>query len=946
MQGQSSNHDRRPDDRMTFKTAGLMTMLQTRMLPKLDDNDQVFVAGGRRISGNSASPTQPSKPRILVTPKATNRVAANWWVQFEDTYTQRQFSRRLDDFSYRFDVTSILAMAAYVFCYVIFDCVYMSITTKPLYTGTGYGVRITIRLLSCLLLCGGAMLHWKKSSDRPRYTPWGTKWWYTRSNALVVDITIFFLALHAVNFFSGDIWSPTVQYRIFFEFTIALSMRPVEKLQAILCACILGIFIPLIWLLVTMHTPTDTCVDGIISVNWDPQVAMLPAVAIIWPFVIERICHYRLLFLALEFVQWRRLQMEELEALLQCGQEEYGVADMKAKRNSITQVGRETLYDDDIESTGAASDKNGVGDHSVNKYVVGEEHLPSPTSTTSESRYVSALEEVDHTTPAELGIAHIHRVLDQLDMPIEYQVLLRDAIAIMRKGPNIYEPNIIEQLSRVVRGGKKKRTTPHSKSKSKSPKKGMTPHHLVGPLGSEALKQSRRNMLVKTKTVIDMFDLNHSTEHLETLDIDTQEMVVSFSKTSFNVFDYEKNPKQAFVAAGILVLNDHYMFQTFRLDEMRVLRALQRLADIYNTPSNVPYHSQLHGVDVAQLAHLHLSALYKDGSKEGSPLDAVHRFSLIFGALVHDLGHPGVNNSFLTETSSPMALRFNDISVLEMFHVSSTFQVLAKPECDIFEQLDHDERSKIRSVMIDLILATDLADHFKSLKTIQTTLNIPSVDVMPYLKIGGTSNASMLGHYKLPLQMSGVEQSELSKLILKASDIGHPSRDMWVHQEWSRRASEEFWRQGDRERRLGLPVNPMNDRREQKGLAKGQMGFLSFLVAPTHLTLRVAIGRYKLQRLHDNLRNNYQYWEQMTITDQARAAARQQQASPVTSQAAAAAAAAAAAQAKSRAVVEEKSEIPALTPPRRSASPKRIFSVQRPPLPKLEEEEVERDEIF
>jgi hypothetical protein len=619
--------------------------------------------------------------------------------------------------------------------------------------------------------------------------------------------------------------------------------------------------------------------------------------------------------------------MEELEALLQCGQKEYGVADMAAKRNSVANVEQESLYEEDIESDGAS-----IGNGAGSKYAAARKHHRVPST---ESRYVSALEEVDHTTQAELGIAHMHRVLDQLDMPIEYQVLLRDAIAIMRKGPKIYEPNIIEQLSRVVIGGRKKKATPFSKGNS--PKKGITPHHLVGPLGSEALKQSRRNMLVKTKTVINMFDLNHSNEHLETLDIDTHEMMSAFSKTSFNVFDYEKNPKQAFVAAGILVLNDHYMFQTFRLDEMRVLRALQRFADIYNTPSNVPYHSQLHGVDVAQLAHLHLNSLYKNGSKEGSPLDAVHRFSLIFGALVHDLGHPGVNNSFLTETSSPMALRFNDISVLEMFHVSSTFQVLAKPECDIFEQLDHDERSKIRSVMIDLILATDLADHFKSLKTIQTTLNIASMDVMPYLKIGGTANASMLARYTLPAEMSGVEQSELSKLILKAADIGHPSRDMWVHQEWTRRASEEFWRQGDRERRLGLPVNPMNDRREQKGLAKGQMGFLSFLVAPTHLTLRVAIGSHKLQNLHDNLRKNYQHWEQMTMTNNAAAAAKKQ-ATPAPAQKAESP------QAETNSTPEEESEIPATTPTRNDA-PKRVYSVKRPPLPKMDRFDEEEEMI-
>ena len=166
--------------------------------------------------------------------------------------------------------------------------------------------------------------------------------------------------------------------------------------------------------------------------------------------------------------------------------------------------------------------------------------------------------------------------------------------------------------------------------------------------------------------------------------------------------------------------------------------------------------------------------------------------------------------------------------------------------------------------MIDLILATDLADHFASLKDIQATLQCPGVrSAAPFLEVGGIAGINELKGFVLPDELTGAEQSALGKLLLKSADIGHPSRDFHVHCEWSRRASEEFWRQGDQERRMGLPVNPMNDRKKKDGIAKGQMGFLAFLVAPTHLLLRTVIGHDKLEQLHVNLRRNYQYWAQL-----------------------------------------------------------------------------------
>ena len=51
-------------------------------------------------------------------------------------------------------------------------------------------------------------------------------------------------------------------------------------------------------------------------------------------------------------------------------------------------------------------------------------------------------------------------------------------------------------------------------------------------------------------------------------------------------------------------------------------------------------------------------------------------FSLLFASLVHDIGHKGVNNSFLVQTRDPLAIIYNDFSVLENMHAAKTFELL------------------------------------------------------------------------------------------------------------------------------------------------------------------------------------------------------------------------------------------------------------------------------
>lgn len=86
------------------------------------------------------------------------------------------------------------------------------------------------------------------------------------------------------------------------------------------------------------------------------------------------------------------------------------------------------------------------------------------------------------------------------------------------------------------------------------------------------------------------------------------------------------------------------------------------------------------------------------------PFDAL---TLLVAAIGHDVGHPGVNNSFLVVLNSPLAQLYNDTSVLESFHCAAYSQILRRYWPAAFES------AQMRKLMISNILATDMGVHFK-----------------------------------------------------------------------------------------------------------------------------------------------------------------------------------------------------------------------------------------
>lgn len=154
---------------------------------------------------------------------------------------------------------------------------------------------------------------------------------------------------------------------------------------------------------------------------------------------------------------------------------------------------------------------------------------------------------------------------------------------------------------------------------------------------------------------------------------------------------------------------------------------------------------------------------------------------MLVAALGHDLGHDGVNTGFHVNSSSDLAMRYNDRSPLENMHAYELFDAMRQTGCNIFEELEGAEKTKARTVVIDAIIGTDMAFHKKH------------VD-------------DMAGKADLDMEDTH-DREELIAQLVHLCDIG-ASTYMWDEStRWSRMVMTEMQTQVYREQAINLAVS-------------------------------------------------------------------------------------------------------------------------------------------
>eukprot|EP00443_Scrippsiella_acuminata_P001248 CAMPEP_0115191626 /NCGR_PEP_ID=MMETSP0270-20121206/12627_1 /TAXON_ID=71861 /ORGANISM="Scrippsiella trochoidea, Strain CCMP3099" /LENGTH=936 /DNA_ID=CAMNT_0002604853 /DNA_START=108 /DNA_END=2915 /DNA_ORIENTATION=+ len=161
--------------------------------------------------------------------------------------------------------------------------------------------------------------------------------------------------------------------------------------------------------------------------------------------------------------------------------------------------------------------------------------------------------------------------------------------------------------------------------------------------------------------------------------------------------------------------------------------------------------------------------------------------ALLFAAIGHDVEHPGYTNTFLVNTRHQLAIRYNDISVLESHHASVTCTG-ERPAAAGAAELGG--RAARAPGDVTSILGTDMAKHKETITWLES------------------NNSDLVGLRRSGLRLQNDDALELCTAMLHSADLVHPALPWRIHKQRSLQVAAEFFSQFEEEQRLGLPTLP------------------------------------------------------------------------------------------------------------------------------------------
>lgn len=254
---------------------------------------------------------------------------------------------------------------------------------------------------------------------------------------------------------------------------------------------------------------------------------------------------------------------------------------------------------------------------------------------------------------------------------------------------------------------------------------------------------------------------------------------------------------------------------------------------------DVPYHNSLHAADVTQSTHVLLNSPALE-----SVFTNLEILAAIFAAAIHDVDHPGLTNQYLINSSSELALMYNDESVLENHHLAVAFKLLQNEDCDIFANLAKKQRQTLRKMVIDMVLATDMSKHMSLLADLKTMVETK--------KVAG-SGVLLLDNY--------TDRIQVLQNMVHCADLSNPTKPLDIYRNWVSSIMEEFFQQGDREREEGMDISPMCDRHSAT-IEKSQVGFIDYIVHPLWETWADLVHP-DAQDILDTLEENRDWYQRM-----------------------------------------------------------------------------------
>ncbi|KAJ3160525.1 hypothetical protein HDU88_007936 [Geranomyces variabilis] len=349
-------------------------------------------------------------------------------------------------------------------------------------------------------------------------------------------------------------------------------------------------------------------------------------------------------------------------------------------------------------------------------------------------------------------------------------------------------------------------------------------------------------MAIKSPSIMDTKDAgagNHPptltirpTQDITMLDMARVNGLLAQSTTSdFDIYDLaEATNGRPLYFLGVHLLEHWGLLRHFSLDETKLRLFFEQIEASYHP---LPYHNSTHGADVLQTVNM----LLLSDPKMAANFTKLEVFSACIASAVHDVDHPGLNNNFLVQSSHPLAIFYNDVSVLEFHHASKAFEIARRPETNVFDGLTNEQYRESRKLIISMVVATDMSQHFHYIN-----------------KLKGKIAASALNWEE------SSDRGLILECAIKCADLNNSAKPLEQSRKWAFQVMQEFFLQGDRERKLGMPVSKFMDRYDTH-IPKCQIGFIDILVTPLFDSWSQCIQTDFSRRCMEMIAKNRAHWE-------------------------------------------------------------------------------------
>jgi len=182
---------------------------------------------------------------------------------------------------------------------------------------------------------------------------------------------------------------------------------------------------------------------------------------------------------------------------------------------------------------------------------------------------------------------------------------------------------------------------------------------------------------------------------------------VAYDSFSFDAFELAAVTQgHPLSTLAYYLFHKNNLISSFGLHTVKLARFLRSIEAGYCP--RIPYHNATHAADVLQTLHV----ITHRGAMVPQFADRLSVMASLLAAIMHDYEHMGLTNDFLINTSSTLAIRYNDRAPLENHHLAAGFTALNVPDQNFLSNLPKADYSRLCKIVIDLVLATDMKQHF------------------------------------------------------------------------------------------------------------------------------------------------------------------------------------------------------------------------------------------